>query len=153
MADDIYVTNLRRAAQFEGSTQALASRLRVPESTLLRWMAGRAMMPMQAFTRMLDSISAQEVLAPAARAGSESNMSFYAEDLMGRCRKCGGTAFAADAPVRLADALACLACGELIVHRDLLLELAERLASRRRARAAERKRTAVRSGALAGVRQ
>ena len=37
---DIYTQTLARAVEAQGSTQALASLLHVPESTLLRWMSG-----------------------------------------------------------------------------------------------------------------
>ena len=106
MAEDIYVTSLRRAASLHGSTQGLASALRVPESTLLRWMSGRAMMPEQAFTRVLAFIAeheAKDFASPAPSAG-RSDLSFRAEDLFARCRNCGGTGFGAAGPARLADA-------------------------------------------------
>ena len=148
MSEDVYVISLRRAAEIHGSTQGLASALRVPESTLKRWMSGRAMMPEQAFNRVLESIIEHEARdrAPPTPSGERSDLSFRVEDLFARCRKCGGAAFSASAPARLADSLECLACGEQIVHRDLLVELAQRAASRRRDRAAVRKKAVGRRG-------
>src|SRR5437899_4363565 len=50
---DIYTQTLARAAEAHRSTQALASLLHVPESTLLRRMSGRAQMPVQAFLELI----------------------------------------------------------------------------------------------------
>lgn len=139
MKEDIYVTSLRRGVAFHEGAQALAFALRVPESTLRRWMSGRAMMPEQAFARLLELIVEHEARAPASAPGPRTTLSFRVEDLMARCRKCGATAFSADPSARMVDPLACLACGEEVVHRDLLIELAQRIASRRKERAAGRR--------------
>jgi hypothetical protein len=48
MHDRMIPLLLRQAAEAEGSTQALASRLNAPEPTLLRWMDGRAQTPLRA---------------------------------------------------------------------------------------------------------
>ena len=142
MAEDVFTICLRRAADLHGSTQGLASALRVPEKTLMRWMAGRAMMPMQAFSKVLEWIMEQEACdgpRPFPAQGAHE-MSFRAEDLTARCGKCGGARFRTQAPPRLVDPLACTGCGELVVQRELILELAERFTERRRERAATRKR-------------
>src|SRR5260221_12617518 len=66
MADTIYTRKFARAAEIHGSTQALAGFLRVPENTLLRWMSGRAQMPLQAFLKLI------EVLSESERKGSSA---------------------------------------------------------------------------------
>jgi hypothetical protein len=89
MADTLYTQALARAAEIQGSTQALASLLRVPENTLLRWMSGRAQMPLQAFLKLL------EVLAQYERSGGQATLedtngeplSFSLGELAARCER------------------------------------------------------------------
>jgi hypothetical protein len=47
---------LLQAVQTQGSRQALASMLHVPENTLLRWMSGSAQTPLQAFRKVIDQV-------------------------------------------------------------------------------------------------
>ena len=64
MADTIHTRALARAAETEGSTQALAGVLHVPENTLLRWMSGRAQMPLRAFLRLVEVLSQHDYHFP-----------------------------------------------------------------------------------------
>jgi len=74
VAENVYTKVLRQAAAIEASTQALATVLRVPENTLLRWMSGRAQMPLRAFLKALDLVAAHEVAGTAAPAAARSSV-------------------------------------------------------------------------------
>jgi hypothetical protein len=128
MADNIFSHALAAAAESQGGTQALAQSLRVPERTLLRWMAGRAMMPVLAFSRLLDILADQEKpLLEAAASAAGPTLTFRLNDLDARCASCQGSEFVPCAPapkLRYGAVLACLSCGTHIVHRTLLLDLA-----------------------------
>src|SRR5437868_8988463 len=96
VADTIFTRTLANAAEAQGSTQALASLLHVPENTLLRWMSGRAQMPLQAFLKLI------EVLAQHEKKGGDTTIeeskdgapiSVRMGDLHARCVKCDGTEF------------------------------------------------------------
>jgi len=60
VADTIHTRALARAAEAQGSTQSLAGLLHVPENTLLRWMSGRAQMPVQAFLKLVEMLVQHE---------------------------------------------------------------------------------------------
>lgn len=144
MADTIYTRALARAAEAQGSTQALASLLRVPENTLMRWMSGRAQMPLQAFLKLL------ELLAQYESKGGDGSLQDTAEtlrfnmgDLLARCPRCDGTEFAplaTDARIRVTSHLACRACGEQVVHGNLIAQLAKDAVHRSRAMTVARTR-------------
>ena len=131
MADTIYTRTLARAAEAQGSTQSLASLLRVPENTLLRWMSGRAQMPLLAFLNLMD------VLAQHEKKGADTTIKESKDgspitvkigDLMARCSKCDGTEFVATdgtSRVRFTSVVACRACGERMKYGDLVSQLAK----------------------------
>ena len=136
MADTIYTKTLARAAEIHGSTQSLASFLRVPENTLLRWMSGRAQMPLQAFLKLVETIAQHERAGSSAARGEKINgnpLTFKMGPLVARCRRCDGTQFALadpDTELKLTSPLACVACGELVVHGSLISELAKHAVQR-----------------------
>jgi hypothetical protein len=146
MADTIYTRALGRAAEIQGSTQALASLLRVPENTLLRWMSGRAQMPLQAFLKLIELLSQND------RAGVDTRVQDLAEgekltftmgQLTAHCARCDGTEFATVAPsaaLKFTSHLACCSCGETIVHGNLIAALAKDAVYHSRAMTAARVR-------------
>jgi len=148
---DIYTQTLARAAEAHGSTQALASLLHVPESTLLRWMSGRAQMPLAAFLRLIGLLGEYEKKGggyPGARgAASDEKLAFRMGKLFARCARCDGIEFLpADPaqPLRLMSELQCCACGERVIHGNLIAQLAKDAISQSRAYTAARaKRQAV----------
>ena len=147
MADNVYTKVLKQAADMEGSTQALAARLRVPENTLLRWMSGRAQMPLRAFLRVVELVSQHEQRnGDAASARTEvahgDNLSFAMGELQARCARCDGTEFALTdrGPLRMTSELACGSCGERVVHGDLVSQLARDAVQQSRAMTVARNR-------------
>lgn len=130
MADTLYTRALIRAAEIHGSTQALASLLRVPENTLLRWMAGRAQMPVAAFLKVIELVSEDErkqVPEPQSVAAGQK-LQFKSSTVEARCVRCDGVEFVqADPslPLRYTTALVCCNCGERVVHGDLISQLAK----------------------------
>jgi hypothetical protein len=130
MADTLFTQALAKAAEAQGSTQALASLLRVPENTLLRWMSGRAQMPLQAFLKLLELVAQHEIKQPAQSGGAINGekLRFRIGQLEAHCARCDGHDFkAADPslPLRYTSALHCCACGERIVHGNLIAQLAK----------------------------
>ena len=131
MADTLYTRALVRAAEIEGSTQALASVLHVPENTLLRWMAGRAQMPLQAFLKTIELIAEDErKQAPSPRAGGPSadKLRFKIGDLEAHCERCDGHEFVQTdpaMPLRYINELACCSCGHRVSHGNLIAQLAK----------------------------
>lgn len=129
MAHNIFSHALAAAAESQGSTQALAEMLRVPEGTLLLWLGGRAMMPVLAFSRVLEIIAHHESLwpdEPAEDAGG-GPLTFTLNQVAARCANCQGSEFVPCKPalrLRYSSLLACRSCGEQIPHRTLLLDLA-----------------------------
>jgi hypothetical protein len=147
MADTIYTRALSRAAEIQGSTQALASLLRVPENTLLRWMAGRAQMPLQAFLNLIELLVKHEETGggePRLQDVAEGEkLSFRMGDLVGHCARCDGTEFTLASPgpaVKFTSKLACCACGEVVVHGNLIAQLARDAVYHSRAMTAARAR-------------
>lgn len=132
MADTLFTRALVRAAEIQGSTQALASLLRVPENTLLRWMAGRAQMPVQAFLHVVALITEDErkqtVSTVPNAAASAEKLRFRIGELDAHCARCEGTDFVQaepGQPLRYINVLHCAACGERIIHGDLIAHLAQ----------------------------
>jgi len=143
MAVTIYTRALERAAEAQGSTQALAGLLRVPENTLLRWMSGRAQMPLQAFLKLI------ELLVQFEKSGGDSSiqevngdkLTFNMGELLARCAKCDGTEFLPAEPtarIRFTSRLVCRACGEGVVHGELIAQLAKDAVQHSRATTAAR---------------
>ena len=129
MAQTIYTKALVDAAEAHGSTQALASSLRVPENTLLRWMTGRAQMPLQAFLKVIEFLAQHEKTEPAAAAmdAAAERLQFSTGELQARCARCGATEFVPatpGAPLRYTSEVLCTSCGEQSIHGELLCQLA-----------------------------
>ena len=141
---DIYTQTLARAAEAQGSTQALASLLHVPESTLLRWMCGRAQMPVQAFlelVRLLTQYEKKGGAYPATQAAGGEKRTFQMGRLPARCARCDGSEFVPvdpARPVKMTSELACAACGARVVHGNLIAQLAQDAVNQSRAYTAAR---------------
>jgi len=145
LADTLYTRALARAAEIQGSTQALACILHVPENTLLRWMAGRAQMPLQAFLKTIELIAADErKQTPVPRADAATGkLRFKIGDLEANCERCDSHEFVQtdpSMPLRYIDELACAACGRRITHGDLIAQLAKDAVSHSKALTAARRR-------------
>jgi len=147
MADTLYTRALARAAEIhQGSTQSLASLLRVPENTLLRWMSGRAQMPLQAFLKIIAAIAESEknqVPQPLPGGASQEKLRFRIGNLEAHCSKCDGNDFLPvdpALPMRYTSSLVCCGCGERIVHGNLIAQLAKDAVYYSRAMTASRKR-------------
>lgn len=131
MQDEVVVRVLREAARIEGSTSALAGRLRAPETTLVRWMTGNAQMPLRAFLAAVEFVMQAENAAADAPPGGPppaQKLVFPLGELLARCARCDGTEFtpgSPGAPLRLTSTLVCTACGEKVVHGRLLARLAQ----------------------------
>jgi hypothetical protein len=130
MKETIYTQTLKRAADAEGGSAALAGLLRVPQNTLERWMSGRAQTPVRAFLKALERLTHHESTGAAAPlpAPNGEPLVFRMGQLLGRCQRCDGTQFdAADpaAPVKLTSPLRCRACGAHVIHGTLISQLAQ----------------------------
>lgn len=149
MATTLYTETLARAAEIQGSTQALAGLLHVPENTLLRWMSGRAQMPLRAFLKLVQLVSEHEKASgePGAAAGTETRRTgFRMGPLQARCARCDGEEFMAPAPLGYTSKLTCVACGEQVAHGNLVAQLAKEavLHSRIRSVARAKRQSALR---------
>lgn len=129
MKETIYTQTLQRAAEAEGGSSALASVLHVPVNTLERWMSGRAQTPVRAFLKALERLTQHENTGIAQLPVYDgAPLVFRMGQLLGRCERCDGTEFVpADpaAPVKLVSPLLCRACGETVIHGDLIARLAQ----------------------------
>lgn len=159
MHDKIITLILRRAADAEGSTQALASRLNAPEPTLLRWMDGRAQTPLRAFLAVLEFLmqlerkaanGAADAAAPAADGAQPDKLVFPLGPLLARCARCDGTEFRLvnAGTLRLTSPLACTGCGASVIHGNLLAQLAKDAVHQSRAVAARTRRAAEHTRAV-----
>src|SRR5687768_12493209 len=125
MADTIFTRALAQAAEMQGSTQSLAFALRVPENTLLRWMSGRAQMPLQAFRHVIDVLSEHERKQGSVRsdgAGTEK-VSFSVGGMPARCPRCDGEKFDSTLPaaaLRMTSTLSCEACKFSVAYGELV---------------------------------
>jgi hypothetical protein len=147
VADNVYTKVLQQAAAIEGSTQALAGILRVPEKTLLRWMSGRAQMPLRAFLKAIDLVAKHETenaaKATAASAQQDEKLSFNLGTVFAHCAACAGTQFRrADPaePLTYLSALNCTSCGAEVNHGRLVVQLAKEVGQHARERLAALKR-------------
>ena len=146
MADTIFTRALAQAATVQGSDQALAYQLHVPESTLLRWMSGRAQMPLRAFHRVIELLVEHET-SPSAQPQTQAavpvdKLGFNIGDLLARCARCGGTRFAPAMPgaaLKMTSALLCCSCTFSVTHGALLAELASEAVRQPRAMTTFRK--------------
>jgi hypothetical protein len=130
MKETLYTQMLARAAEAEGGSAALAGVLHVPEKTLERWMSGRAQTPLRAFLKALERLTTHEasgVATPRPAVNGEP-LSFRMGNLLARCVRCDNSDFHAsdaNAPVRLSAELVCSACGQKVVHGNLIAQLAQ----------------------------
>jgi len=140
MGTTVFSETIEQAAAIEGSTQALASALNVPETTLLRWMQGRAQPPIRAWLRALEIVTRYErntvsgaaatQVAPAgmvaASEGPPGPLTFAFKEMKARCHRCDGTEFRMleIGPLKYTSVLACCTCGTEVVHGDLIVALA-----------------------------
>jgi hypothetical protein len=152
VAENVYTNVLRQAASIEGSTQALATLLRVPEGTLLRWMSGRSQMPLRAFLKAIDLVAKHEVrhaAPPAQPAAATEQLRFNVGPVLARCSGCNGELFRrADPSQRLTylSMLVCIGCEAEVQHAQLVVQLArevgqyarQQLAALKKARAQRR---------------
>jgi DNA-directed RNA polymerase subunit RPC12/RpoP len=151
MAETIYTQTLAKAAEIHGgSTQALASFLHVPENTLLRWMSGRAQMPLQAFLKLIEVLTQSERNGAAHLALRETArgepLTFKMGEVVAHCARCDGSEFAALASndeIKFTSELACRDCGERVVHGNLICQLAKDAVQHSRAKTAARSRRQV----------
>ena len=143
MADTVYTRTLQKAAAAAGSTQALATVLNVPESTLFRWMSGRAYMPLRAFLRLIEYLTSNESkpVAEYASAAPE-DLVFRIGEHAARCSKCDSEDFRMEVPgpLRMTSRLLCRACGEAVIHGDLIARLASETIQHSRAMTVARAR-------------
>ncbi|HUQ74405.1 MAG TPA: hypothetical protein VM183_06730, partial [Burkholderiales bacterium] len=146
MADTIFTRALTRAADIQGSTQALASLLRVPENTLSRWTAGRAQMPLQAFLHVIELLMQEEQKGHEARlqdVAEGETLTFHVGELPAHCASCDCNTFVPAEPtrsLRFSTELACCSCGERVVHGNLIAALAKDAVYQSRAMSAARAR-------------
>jgi len=125
MADSVYTRLLGRALALE-SAGVLATTLRVPRATLDRWVAGKAPMPVQAFLNLITLVSQREAGVNGAPPAGDGVLTFPIGRLLARCARCDGNGFVPvvpDAPLRMTSELACGACGEKVVHGELIARL------------------------------
>jgi hypothetical protein len=129
MKETVCTQALKRAAEAEGGSAALAQVLRVPQGTLERWISGRAQTPLRAFLKVLERLASHEMNGAAAPLAVNGDpLTFAMGKLLARCSRCDGTEFTpADgaAALKLTGELRCRGCGETVVHGDLIARLAQ----------------------------
>lgn len=134
MPENIYARILRQLALMENSTQAVANLFNVPEKTLMRWMDGRARMPLKAFMRAMELVAERErSTGPLPYEGRVERLVFKAGPETARCVQCHGEEFRRSDPSALhtyRSVLACLKCGAEVAHGDLICRLAEQVSLR-----------------------
>ena len=122
MAENVYTRLLKQLVAIEGSSQAVASMLRVPEGTLTWWMNGRAQMPLRALLKAMDLVAKHELKDQSER------LTFDVGPARARCTACGATEFRrrdATAPFTYRSLLACAICGHEVVHGELVVRVAK----------------------------
>jgi len=146
VADNLYTKVLRQAVELDGSPSAIASRLRVPEGTLMRWISGRAQMPLLAFLEAMQYVAEREPETPAEGQAIDEKLSFQLGPMSARCEACDGTEFRrADQSkgLRYASTLVCRACGTEVKHGHLVVQLAKEVSQLARTRLVRLKRSQV----------
>jgi hypothetical protein len=144
MAETVYTRVLRQAVEIEGSTQALATRLRVPETTLARWIAGRASMPYVAFLEALRYVTANEHALKDDPASGETTLTLKIGPNFARCSACDGVEFRSvnpTEPLRYVSKVACKTCGSEVPYGQLVVGLAKEVTLHSRAAHVRLKRT------------
>ena len=153
MKETIYTQTLSRAAEAEGGTAALAGVLHVPETTLERWMSGRAQTPLRAFLKALERLTAHEASGAARVPLADGEpLTFSMGQLQARCGRCDSTEFVPaqpGTPLKLTSELVCRACGEKVIRGDVMARLAQDAVQYSHAMTAARER---RQGALTTAR-
>jgi hypothetical protein len=131
MAQTIHTRALAQAVEIHSSTQALASELRVPENTLLRWMSGRAQMPVAAFRRVIEILVQHErqagVAAVVSLPAEAEKVKFDLGEVAARCPSCDNTQFLSTLSrdsLRMTSLLACEACKQTVTYGELIVALA-----------------------------
>ena len=122
MAQNVYTRLLQQLVAIEGSTQAVASLLRVPEGTLVWWLNGRAQMPLRALLKAIDLVAKHELKDHPER------FTFEIGPVRARCSGCGATEFRPSDPAsRLTydSTLACAICGHEVSHGELVVQVAK----------------------------
>ncbi len=154
MADTIFTRALAQAAAVHESNQALAYQLHVPENTLLRWMSGRAQMPLRAFHRVIELLIEHEKAAGAApqreMGVAQTLLSFNVGVAIAWCAQCQGTRFRLAAPhtaLAMSSLLLCGSCSFAVVHGELLARLAAQAIQHSRHAAAPKSGTKAQRGA------
>jgi hypothetical protein len=131
--DTLYTRALLLGVQVQGSTQALASALHVPENTMLRWMSGRAQTPVEAFCKVIELLVEHEKMhgGAIAEAGqprpAPQALEFAMGGLLARCVRCEGTEFALVPPattLMYTSELHCRGCDTAVIHASLVATLA-----------------------------
>ena len=145
MTDNIYSRTLARGIDALGGSQALATELHVPESTLLRWASGRAHMPLRAFLRLVELLTKHENAGrdKNAQPADARELSFTIGQLAARCSRCDGTEFLPVDPaatLRYTSILRCKACGQEAIHGDLVVQVAHDAVGRAAAASVRRAR-------------
>src|SRR5690348_7445917 len=91
---------IEEAVRAEGSTQALASRLNAPQTTLIRWMTGHAQTPLRVFVAVLHFLmeleqksAARLSLPDTSESGADGVLVFPLGPLQARCVRCDGVQF------------------------------------------------------------
>jgi hypothetical protein len=142
MADTIYTRALAEAVETLGGTKALTDALHVPETTLRKWISGRAQMPLLAFHRTISLLREQGGVAPEPAAGQPvETIVFSAGGVRARCAHCGGTEFLSavrQSALRMSSGLQCAACKAQVMHGELLAALATVAVREQRLRKANR---------------
>ena len=137
MAESVYTRLLKQLVAIEGSSQAVASLLRVPEGTLTWWIHGRAQMPLRALLKAMDLIAKHELRDAPER------LTFDVGPVRARCAGCGATEFRrrdAAVPLTYMSVLACVICGHEVGHGDLVVQVAKEAAQQARRYMEEGKR-------------
>lgn len=116
-------------------------------------MDGRSHMPLRAFCALLDLVASDEAsrAAPAHAAAGAQALRFNIGAVFARCERCANEIFDATTsvvPPPLSAELACRACGQRIMHRELLATLARRAFEQRMAAKEARVRYGQRSTAI-----
>jgi hypothetical protein len=122
MAENVYTRLLKQLVAIEGSSQAVAGLLRVPEGTLIWWMNGRAQMPLRALLKAIDLVAKHELKEQPER------FTFEVGPVRARCAGCGATEFRRrdpDVALTYMSLLACAICGHEVVHGDLVVQVAK----------------------------
>jgi DNA-directed RNA polymerase subunit RPC12/RpoP len=93
-------------------------------------MSGRAQMPLRAFLKALERLTVHEASGTAKPLPTVNGqpLTFRMGELLARCGRCDGTEFAPPDPaqsLKLTSALVCSACGEKVIHGNLIAELAQ----------------------------